>query len=213
MPIQPRSIIENVDWDLYQNSVLLVIKEAVRRYSDLNALGKEEPVVQHLLFEDEKSKTSVPMSEPAFERQPNINNDIYQISIWTYNQSAYTGVSFETKAHAQQFNFDREIRLRRSGLEEMAQKTAQLEYNSSISDFLYSNFYLYEHPELFALTHTNRFDNAQNYEAQRKIEEVLLKVIQEAIAAKLFDALPREDQIWIGISSTRDPYDHITLYQ
>jgi len=207
-----QSVVESIDWKWYRKSVLLVIKEAVRLYSGSGALGKGDLPIQHLLFDYEAGEAAafVPESDPG--NAADVHGAIYQIAVWTYNQSACSGVCFETKAHAKQFNSESEVRLRQSGLEEMAQRRAQLEYNPSISDFLHNDFYLYEHPELLPLTQIDRFDDGQNYEAQRRIEEILLEAVREAMALRLFDALPREDQIWIGTSSARDPYDHIVKY-
>lgn len=207
-----QSIVENIDWSLYRKSVLLVIKEAVRRYVGIHTPNRKELTIQPSLFEGVASHVSVPTSYPGSGEDCNTHGPVYQIGIWTYNQSAYTGICFETKPHAKQFNSEREIRLRQSGLEEMAQRIAQSEYNSSIGDFLYNNFYLYEHPELLPLTQLDRFDDAQNYEAQRKMEDALLEAVREAITTRLFDSLPREEQIWIGISSPHDSYDHIVKY-
>ncbi len=171
---ETQQLLDECDWNIYENSVLEGMQEAVKRYIKTSLLEK-----------------------------------IYQVSIGTDPQSQITTISFETKTHAQAQIQQSAEWFREHGLKEVAEQTEGTEYNPNPADFLNSNYYTILHRELRSLNKVDYSSKENENAAEAWIEPSLFKIVERVQALNLFAELPREEEIWIGISSPHYWYDHV----
>ena len=134
---------------------------------------------------------------------------IYQISIWTDAQAGITAVNFETRQHADEFRETWIQQWQEGGRGEWAEEMVRLPYSSSPADFKYKEFLVVRHPELERLMELDYSVAEKSKAANVWIEASLLRVVERIVAEDTLSGLPREDVVWIGISSPRDWYDHV----
>lgn len=134
---------------------------------------------------------------------------VYQIAIWTDAQAQQTAISFETRLHAEAVIQKSAEYWQNRGDELYAQEIRDLDFNGNPADFRFDRFHVVSHPELIRLQKLDYADRAQSIAADVHIEVALLRVIERVLAEGIMRELPREEAIWIGISSPRDWYDHV----
>jgi hypothetical protein len=132
---------------------------------------------------------------------------VSQISIWTDPQSRKTAISFETRGHAE-VQIQEQIAFWRSrGNEQGIRQSELLQYNGNPADFQYSEFYTMLHHELTPLRELDFRYQKHVRAAQICIKASLTNVVKRIISEGIIKPLPREQDVWIGISSPRDWYD------
>lgn len=115
---------------------------------------------------------------------------IFQISICTDPQVLMTFVAFETKQHAL----------------ELSQVAP---WNANPADFKFSELHAVVHLELRPLKALDFSDYDQRRATDERISQALLQSVGRIQERKILDPLPREDTVWLGVSSADDWYDHI----
>ena len=124
---------------------------------------------------------------------------VYQVSIWTDPQVQISAINFETKRHAE---------------EQLAKQApayrSEKGYNDNPADFKRCEFLRREHPEIAAIDGLNYSYHTHRQAADARISTSLRKVVKRAREQNVFAGLPREEEVWIGVNSPRDWYDHVT---
>lgn len=135
---------------------------------------------------------------------------IFQVSVATDPQRQITGISLETKpdAHAKVRELARWFRTRNE--QYVAEELEKAGLNPSPADFRYPNYYTILHRELRSLDRIDYGDEEDKRAAEVWIETSLLRVMDRVKSLGLLASLPREEEVWIGINSPRDWYDHVT---
>jgi hypothetical protein len=137
------------------------------------------------------------------------DNQIYQVSIWTDPQVAQTSISFETKAHARQELLTKIQFFIKEKLPKEAKQLETLGYNTNPADFRFPCFQTKVHRELDTLTELDYTNATTSTAVDARLETSLSRVAKQIIDAKILDKLPREETIFLGVSSPRDWYDHV----
>ncbi len=132
---------------------------------------------------------------------------VFQISIWTDPQSGKTAISFETKRHAETHLQEQIAYWRSRGNEQGIRQSELLQYNDNPGDFQYSEFHVILHHELIPLRELDFRYQKHMRAAQVRIKASLANVLKRMAAEGTVEQLPREQNVWIGISSPRDWYD------
>src|ERR1043166_1785409 len=138
-----------------------------------------------------------------------ITEMVFQISIWTDGSAGVTAVNFETRRHAEDTIKEWEEIFRAEAWEQVVRDTESSEYEGNPASFKYKEFYKIIHPELALLRSGRGFDADRAKAIDRRIEESLLRVVDRIIESGILKELPSEEEIWIGISSPLDWYDHV----
>jgi len=135
---------------------------------------------------------------------------IFQVSVATDPQRQITGISLETKphAHAKVRELARWFRTRDE--QYVAEELERAGLNPSPTDFRYPNYYTILHRELRSLDRIDYGDEENKRAAEVWIETSLLRVMDRVRSLNLLESLPRAEEVWIGINSPRDWYDHVT---
>ena len=122
---------------------------------------------------------------------------VYQVSIWTDPQAQITAVNFETKEHAAEHmkNWPRFLKAK--------------DYNGDPADFKHKEFLLGKHPEIESIDDLDYQFKTHRYAADARISTSLRKVVKRILNLKILENLPREDELWVGINSPHDWYDHV----
>lgn len=145
-----------------------------------------------------------------YQRQ-HADEKVFQISIWTDPQTQASAINFETKKHAEE-HIAKWAQIFRGEYDD--EKTAaRLEsegYNDNPANFKYRQFLERKHPEIAAINGLNYRHITHRYTADARISASLRKVVKRAREENVLAGLPREEAVWIGVSSPRDWYDHVT---
>ena len=135
---------------------------------------------------------------------------VFQVSIITDPQRQKTEISLETKAHARQYIEWSAEWLRERGLSAEAEKLEIAGYNTNPAEFLHPAYYTILHRELRPLDGVDYSDDEARKAAEVWCEIALLEVVERVRSLYLLADLPLEAEAWIGISSPRTQYDHVT---
>jgi len=131
---------------------------------------------------------------------------IFQISLWTDPQMFVSAVNFETRDHGVEIN-DKSIKyFEQHGREGLADQLRAQGYNDNPADFLYPEFRTTEHTELCDAAEAGHITSDV---ADPIIESTLLRIVNSAQFKEIARRLPRESQVWVGISSPVHWYDHV----
>lgn len=137
---------------------------------------------------------------------------VSQVAIWADVRDLHVAVSFETRENA------------RATVDEDAQFCAQHgggpaaprrrpEYNTDIRGFVYHEYATIDVSELAELAEEiDGESNARLRWAERRSGESLFRVVRQLAEEGVWDRLPREPELWIGVSTDRDWYDHVRRY-
>lgn len=176
-----REIVQSIDWTDFRKRVRSSVLSALSRYS-----------------------------QP--ELDSGVRPPIFQISICTDAQSLETEISINSLERAQE-SIRQLISFLRSkkGWAVAAAADVQLlrPYSNNPADFLYPRFEIVEHPELMAIRQVDLRDPSQRAVVEGMIEVHLLDLADRLETEGVFRRIQRETQVWIGISSPRDWYDHV----
>lgn len=141
---------------------------------------------------------------------------ISQISIWTDVQSRCSAVSFETKAHARSFIESKINYFKKLGKKkgqyieiEVIREIESRGYNCNPADFEMREAATCLHPSLQPLEEVDFSDMERKWVIEAVVEEALLRVVERLRLGRAFCSLVLEKDVWIGISSPRDWYDHV----
>ena len=136
---------------------------------------------------------------------------VFQISIWTDSQTQASAINFETKKHAEE-HIAKWAQIFR-GEHDDERTSARLEaegYNDNPANFKYRQFLERKHPEVATIDGLDYRYVAHRHAADARISASPRKVVKRAREENVLAGLPREEAIWIGVSSPRDWYDHVT---
>jgi len=137
---------------------------------------------------------------------------VYQISIWTDVEAAFSAINFETKEHAQEsVNQSVQWWLERGNVEE-AQRSSSEPYNGNPQDFKYKRFTEASHPALVAAIGSIELMETIQRALETELAVRLLEVVEKLIVSPEFEKLPKEPTVYIGVSSPDDWYDHIRVW-
>jgi len=135
---------------------------------------------------------------------------IFQVSVVTDPQRQVTEISVETKPHTQAKVRELEEWFRTRNEHYLAEKLETAGLNPNPTDFRHPNYYTILHRELRPLDRINYNDDENRKAAEVWVETSLLKVIKRVRPLDLLAGLPREEEVWMGVNSPRDWYDHVT---
>lgn len=138
---------------------------------------------------------------------------VFQISVVTDPQRQITEIAFETKPHAQAKVRELAEWFRTRNEHHLAEKLETAGLNPNPTDFRHPNYYTILHRELRPLDRIDYSDEENKRAAKVWIETSLLKVMDRIRSFDLLAVLPREEEVWIGVNSPRDWYDHVVVAQ
>ncbi len=139
-----------------------------------------------------------------------VTEKVFQVSIWTDPQTQTTAVNFETREHATAHTAKwAQIWREKYQDEETATRLEKEGYNGNPADFKHREFLTHKHPEIEAIDQLNYYYTTHRYAADARISASLRKVVQQIRKQNVLDGLPREEEVWIGVNSPRDWYDHV----
>jgi len=131
---------------------------------------------------------------------------VFQISIWTDPQMFVSAVNFETRDHGLQENEKGIKYFEQHGRAALAEQLRAQGYNDNPADFLYPEFRTTEHT---FLCDAGEAGHLTADVADPIIEATLMSIVDSSEFKNLIKRLPREPQIWVGISSPVHWYDHV----
>ena len=131
---------------------------------------------------------------------------VFQISIWTDPQMFVSAVNFETLKHGLQENEKGIKYFEQHGRSALAEQLRAQGYNDNPADFLYPEFRTTEHTFLCDAGEVGQL-NADA--ADPIIEATLMRIVDSSPFQDLIRRLPREPEVWVGISSPAHWYDHV----
>jgi len=146
---------------------------------------------------------------------------VSQVAVWVDCQSGYTAMSFETRRNAYHMT---ELFIRtcsedvpEGGREEwdgMVRQLRRSPYTGDTASFAYRQYMEFEADELVEIADVVRASNATRRRRwlERRSGESLLGVVRQMAEEGVWDWLPREPDLWIGVSTDRDWYDHVRRY-
>lgn len=176
-----RQLIRSIDWELYRSRVKSFITDSLARYG--------------------KSNSDSPTHPP-----------IFQLSICTDAQSLETEININSAASARE-SIAQQVRYFRSkdgwAVAAAADRQELTPYSVDPADFLFPRFGVIDHPELRVLRDVDMSDRDERRAVEGIIEVHLLEVAEELLREGVFRAIPREEHVWVGISSPRDWYDQV----
>ena len=144
-------------------------------------------------------------------RRQYADEKVFQISIWTDPQVQASAINFETKKHAEEHIAKwAQIFSRKYDDEKTAARLEAEGYNDNPADFKHCQFLERKHPEIAAISGLDYRYMTHRHTADARISASLRKVVKRARDGNVFAVLPREEVVWIGVSSPRDWYDHVT---
>jgi hypothetical protein len=135
-------------------------------------------------------------------------DQILQVSIWTDPQALVSAVSFETVKHAVESIASQAVWCEENGFYGDAEILRGREYHLEVAGFKYSEYRTLTHDYLLA--HIDAGDFTVE-DAESVIETVLLRIVNRAKSERWLAVLPQGHGIWLGTSSPRDWYDHVTF--
>ena len=145
-----------------------------------------------------------------YQRQ-HADEKVFQISIWTDPQTQSSAINFETKKHAEE-HIAKWAQIFRGKYEDEI-TAARLEaegYNNNPADFKFCQFLERKHPEIAATGELDYRYTTHRHAADARISASLRKVVKRVREGNALNGMPREEVVWIGVSSPRDWYDHVT---
>ena len=137
---------------------------------------------------------------------------VYQISIWTDLQSAISCVNFETKENALK-TIARSVQFWIGhGNYDEAERLRELVVNGNPADFKYARIFEGKHSSLKTILDAVDINHDIQNELELILEKHLLEMIDVFVKEPVFLELPKEDDVYIGVSSPLDWYDDVRIW-
>jgi hypothetical protein len=137
---------------------------------------------------------------------------VFQVAIWTDAPARLTGVSIETLTNAQKSKARTIAWDRENGFDEHAEMEELCPFAANPADFQFHSFGSMRHPALVVAGTYDPSSESDKVVLNSAIEIGLRIVVARLDSAGVFRRIPRENQVWVGVSSARDWYDDVRAY-